>query len=166
MSDDINHVSITEAVKRTFSKASTGEDVVGTTPKDADISTTSHNRFLTLTSSDTFPNNDTFSVTWKPSEGVTRYRVWVETFTAGGFVKICEDAANALQAGVWLEDPMSSQTADVPHFRVFAATVTTTTGLQTAGWSEWQEFPEGYALSRLDFLGSISLPMNIWIEAE
>lgn len=147
----------------TSSGALAGNVVLG----DRNIATTSHNRFLALSATaSTWPGDDTFSVSWDAVDGVTRYRVWMESATAGTYIKVCEDAANEAQAEAWLTTASSSSTADVNYRRVQNATVTAATGLQTGGWSEWQEFPEGYALTRLDFLGSAAEVMNIWVEAE
>ena len=147
--------------------SSNGESVLPVAIKDLDIITTKHDRYLALpATASTWPGNDTFSVAWDPSEGVTRYRVWMESVSANTFVKVCEDAVNEAQAEVWLANAVSSRTADVQHRRVYNALKTTTTTLQTGGWSDWQEFPESYGLTRLDFLGSAAEIMKIWVEAE
>ena len=136
--------------------ASNGSTVGAAVVADADISTTRHNRYLALpATATTWPGDDTFSVTWEAADGVTRYRVLMESATAGSKVKVCEDAVNEAQAEAWLADAVSSQTADVNHIKVV-----------NGEWTDWQPFPEGYALSRLDFLGDTAEIMNISVRAE
>lgn len=139
-----------------FIANSAGNSASNVVLTDKNISTTSRNRYLELpATASTWPGDDTFSVSWDTVDGVTRYRVKMESTTAGTKVKICEDAVNETQAESWLADPSSSSTADVSHTHVVNGT-----------WSEWQEFPEGYSLTRLDFLGDTAEAMNIWVEAE
>lgn len=145
---------------------SRGEPVGNVVPRDADITVTQHNRYLELpATATTWPGDDTFSVSWEASDGITRYRVRMESATAGSKLKICEDASNETQAEAWLTDAVSSSTADVSYITVVNAGVQSAT-VPAGDWSEWQEFPEGYALSRLDFLGDTAEAMNIWVEAE
>ena len=144
------------SIRKGLGKTPNGDIVDLVAVKDANISTTRHNRYLELPiTATTWPGDDTFSVTWEDTDGVTRYRVKMESVTAGTKVKVAEDAVNEAQAEAWLADAVSSQTADVNHFLTV-----------NSEWSEWQDFPEGYALGRLDFLGDTAEAMNIMVEAE
>jgi len=131
---------------------------------DAATTKIRHNRFIDSISA-TWPDNDTFSITWEPSEAVSRYRVKVRGGAAGDYVKVVEDAANEAQAGAWLTTATSSATVDVEYIIQETSNPVSAT-IMGGLWSEWQEFPEGDYLSRLDFLGSAAGTFSIWIEAE
>lgn len=127
-----------------------------------------HNRFLdSVTNS--WPGNDTFSVTFTQTENVRRYRIYVTGGVAGNYVKVAEDAANEAQAEAWLGDASSSSSQDVEHNRVHTASPVSATTQQTSGWSKWFDLSKhdnDISLSRLDFLGSAAGPFEICVEAE
>ena len=150
-----------------LTKDSEGNDAGSVVFKDAATTKTRHNRYLDLgATASTWPGDDTFSVTFTEAEAVTRYRVLLRGATASSYVKVTEDAVNEAQADAWLTTATSSATADVNYIMVENSLTTSATTIQTAGWSEWQEFPEGYSLARLDFLGSSADSRFIWVEAE
>ena len=127
---------------------------------DVGIPSQKHDRYISGVT-DTWPGDDTFSVSFTQLEDVRRYR-WRFRTTSGtvDYVKIVEDAVNEAQAEVWLTDASASASTDVEYRR-----------LETSGeWSEWIELsknPDDISLSRLDFLASGTTPVvDIDVEAE
>jgi hypothetical protein len=134
---------------------------------DIGIPSQRHNRVKTIITA-TWPANDTFSVSWTAAENVRRYRIMVTGGADGDFVKVCEDAVNAVQAAAWLTTATDSSTADVDHFRV-ATSTPDANGSFIPLWSDWQELSKDAAdipLSRLDFLATAAGPFTVFVEAE
>jgi len=128
-----------------------------------------HNRYLTLADGDTWPDDETYKVTFTQIENVRRYRVRLESATADSIVKVVEDATNEVQAEAWLTDASSSATTDVEYWRAHNALLTTATTNKDTGWSDWQELskdPRDSSLSNLYFLGDTNEAYAIWVEAE
>lgn len=130
-----------------------------------------HNRYFAPGAAmNTHPGDDTRCVTWTQQENVRRYRIYVEGGSAGDYIKVTEDAPDGAAAALWLDDPTSSATEDVEHWRQYTANPTSATTVQTAGWSEWREMskhPSDISLSRLDFeASSASTDFTIFVEAE
>lgn len=101
-------------------------------------------------------------IAFTQGQNVRRYRVKAEAVSGGGYVKWVEDAANALQAGAWLLDPVS--TGSLNHQRIEDSAGS------SGGWSEWKELSKDAdddSLSNLYFAGDNTPGVwNIWVEAE
>lgn len=103
-------------------------------------------------------------VTFTQSENVRRYRVKAEALTGGGYMKWCEDADNALQAGAWLLAASSNESVDVNHNRIEDSAG------NADGWSEWvylSQEEKDDSLSNLYFAGDNTAgTWQIFVEAE
>lgn len=132
----------------------------------ADI-TQRHNRSNNAIT-ETWPSDDTFSVSWTQAENVRRYRVLVTGGVDGDHVRVVEDATSEAQAAAWLTENLNNVSADNEYLTVHTSTPDAN-GTFIPNWSEWQELSKAeidMSLSRLDFMGSAAGPFTITVEAE